>query len=140
MTYTPRYLALWLLLCGPTLCASAESAKPDSRFADSMILCNSQALFYHLYSQGTPMAGVPKPLDYRELAYQSAGKAYVDARLEERKTRDEAMKQIEVELNTQRFEGLSEAERESHMTAAWSKIITACNQLASAASGMLHKK
>lgn len=45
MTYTPRYLALWLLLCGPALCASAESAKPDSKFADSMILCNSQALF-----------------------------------------------------------------------------------------------
>lgn len=86
------------------------------------------------------MAGVPKPLDYRELAYQSAGKAYVDARLEERKTRDGAMKQIEVELNTQHFDGLSEAERESHMTAAWSKIITACNQLASGERSMRNQK
>lgn len=50
------------------------------------------------------------------------------------------MKQIEVELNTQRFEGLSEAERESHMTAAWSKIITACNQLASGERGMRNQK
>lgn len=138
MTARPRSLTLSLLLSGAALCASAQEAQPALKFADAMIVCNAQALFQHMYAQGKQLPGVPKAADYRELAYQAAGKAYVDARLESNKVRDEAMGQLETQLNTRPFEALSEKERDDHMNATWSKIITACN--AEASTGVDGKK
>ena len=130
----PCLLAVLLLLSGATFSASAEEPASSLKFADAMIVCNSHALFQHMYAQGKPLPGVPKAADYRELAYQAAGKAYVDARLETNKVRDEAMKQLETQLNIRPFEALSEKERDDHMNATWSKIITACNAMASASA------
>ena len=130
-----RTIAASLLLVASTAPALAEMSAQQREFADSMILCNSHALLLHMYTQGKdgkPLPGIPKPVDYRELAYQTAGKEYVGQWLESSTVRDKAVEQLGTLLNAKPYEGLSEKERDDHMSATWSKIITTCNDYAAA--------
>ena len=135
LPFSLRALALSLLLVGSTAPAHAEMNPAQREFADSMILCNSHALLLHMYTQGAdgkPLPGVPKPVDYKELAYQTAGKEYVGQWLESNTVRDKAVAQLSELLNTKPYNGLSEKERDDHMAATWTKIINTCNEYAAA--------
>ena len=132
MTTPIRSLALSILLAAATVPALAEKNSPQREFADTMILCNAHALFMTMYAQGKPLPGVPKAADYKELAIKAAGKEYVGGLLEATVVRDTAMEQLKALLNAKPYEGLSEKERDDHMNATWTKIITSCNEFASA--------
>ncbi|WP_157667676.1 hypothetical protein [Comamonas serinivorans] len=133
MTPTTLYpLVIALLVGGASASAVAQEEQHRQAFADAMMVCNAHALFQHLYAQGKRVPELPTAADYKALAYQAGGQAYVEARLESRAVRDEAMKQLEAQLNTQPYDGLTEEARERHMTATWSRLLTTCNERAAA--------
>lgn len=135
MNFSLRSLALSILLIGSAVPSLAEMSTSQREFADSMILCNSHALLLHMYTQGNdgkPLPGIPKPVDYKALAYQTAGKEYVDQWLESTTVRDRAVEQLGALMNTKPYKGLSEKERDEHMAATWAKIISTCNDYAAA--------
>ena len=45
-------------------------------------------------------------------------------------TAAEYREQLKALLNAKPYEGLSEKERDDHMNATWTKIITSCNEFA----------
>jgi hypothetical protein len=134
-----RSMAAALLFAGAATSVLAEPTAPQREFADTMMLCNSHALLQHMYAHGKQLPGVPKAADYRELAYRAAGKEYVDPLLESKAVRDKAVEQLEALLNTKPYDGLSEKERDDHMNATWSKVITTCNEWAAAGVGKAPK-
>jgi hypothetical protein len=130
-------LVTLLILCsyGYTS-ASSEEKNPSLQFANAMMICNSHALFQHMYAQGGDLPGVPKAANYKDLAYQAAGKTYVNERLESRGIRDLAVQQFEAEVNKKSFNSLNESEQEDHINATWATIIRRCNEVATAGKGI----
>ncbi|QNP48422.1 hypothetical protein [Diaphorobacter aerolatus] len=125
------FIAFPVFVAGFSMAASAvEPSDPRRDYADTMMLCNAHTLLLQMYAKGDVPARVPKPANYRDLAYQIGGKEYVQERIDSSAVRDLALGQLEDLLKTKPYGELTEKERDDHTYAAWTSILNVCNERA----------
>ena len=132
---THRALAVALLAGSflPLPAMAEPSGQPSAQqraFADRMMVCNSHALFLFMSAQADAYADLPKRLNYRDLAYAAAGKAYVGERLESKAVRDQSVEEFAalMERNApKKIQDMSEPEQDALANATWAQLTEACN-------------